>query len=153
MTYKKHNADLIATIIMAVVFFVFYRQTGRISDQIDILFPLFVLYSILFLIILLGIKAFIKPERKEIFNETKIKNVWVGAGTCFIWVGLINYLGFIVSGFIVLMFITIIVDKSEKKKSIKYLFKNILINLLIVFFVYLIFAKFLEVPLPTGLLI
>ena len=153
MTHKKYNADLISTIIMLVIFIVFYRQTGRVSDDIDRMFPMFILYSILFLIILLAIKAFLNPEKKEIFNENNVKNVWIGAGISFIWIALLNYLGFVITGFIILMLITQIVDKADKKFTFKYLIKNSIINLLIIIVVYAIFAKFLEVPLPKGFLI
>jgi len=153
MSYKKYNADLISTIIMFVIFVVFFIQTEKISDDIDAMFPYFILYSILVLVILLALKSFKNPERKEIFNEAKVKNVWIGVGSSVVWIGLMNLLGFSVSGFIVLMFITQKIDNSKSKYTFQYFIKNGIINSLIIIVIYVLFAKFLEVPLPKGFLI
>lgn len=153
MSHKKYNVDLISTIIMFLIFVVFFIQTGKISDDIDAMFPYFILYSILVLVILLALKSFKNPEVKEIFNEAKIKNVCIGVGSSIIWIGIINFLGFSVSGFIILMFITQKIDNSKNKFTFQYFIKNGIINSLIVIIIYVLFAKFLEVPLPKGLLI
>jgi putative tricarboxylic transport membrane protein len=151
---NKHNTDLIAAIFMLAVVVVFWIQlmslkTHRFYIQLDIIFPQFVLISMMVLSLILLIKSLREPDRKTLFLTTNKKKIIIVVVAGILWVSLFSVLGFIISSIVFITFLTIILEEKSKNNP-KKIILSVIFSLIIVTVAYFLFSNVLEVPLPKG---
>ena len=151
---NKHNTDLIVAIFMLAVVVVFWIQlmslkTHRFYIQLDIIFPQFVLISMIVLSLILLIKSLREPDRKTLFLTTNKKKIIIVVVAGILWVSLFSVLGFIISSIVFITFLTIILEEKSKNNP-KKIILSVIFSLIIVTVAYFLFSNVLEVPLPKG---
>lgn len=151
MQSSKKNTDLISAVLMLILSSVFWRQLSYVSEELDRIFPQFILIAMIVLSIILLIKSFIKPDLKRLFSVKNRKNVLVGVLITLLWVILLNVIGFGLTSFIAIITLALLLGGSHGKPSA--ILNTLVVALIVVFTVYMVFARFLEVPLPRGIFI
>lgn len=151
---NKHNTDLIAAIFMLTVVVVFWIQlmslkTHRFYIHLDIIFPQFVLISMIVLSLILLIKSLRKPDRKTLFLTTNKKKIIIAVVAGILWTSLFSVLGFIISSIVFITFLTIILEEKSKNNP-KKIILSVIFSLIIVAVTYFLFSNVLKVPLPRG---
>jgi len=151
---NKHNTDLIVAIFMLAVVVVFWIQlmslkTHRFYIQLDIIFPQFVLISMIVLSLILLIKSLREPDKKTLFLTTNKKKIIIVVIAGVLWVSLFSVLGFIISSIVFITFLTIILEEKSKN-NLKKIILSVIFSLIIVTVAYFLFSNVLEVPLPKG---
>jgi len=151
---NKHNTDLIVAIFMLAVVVVFWIQlmslkTHRFYIQLDIIFPQFVLISMIVLSLILLIKSLREPDKKTLFLTTNKKKIIIVVVAGVLWVSLFSVLGFIISSIVFITFLTIILEEKSKN-NLKKIILSVIFSLIIVTVAYFLFSNVLEVPLPKG---
>ena len=151
---NKHNTDLIAAIFMITVVVVFWIQlmslkTHRFYVHLDIIFPQFVLISMMVLSLILLIKSLREPDRKTLFLTINKKKIIIEVVAGILWVSLFSVLGFIISSIVFITFLTIILEEKSKNNP-KKIILSVIFSLILVAVVYFLFSNALEVPLPKG---
>ena len=145
---KEYNTDLYGGIIMVVSSVFFWSRIGNFT-QFGIIFP----RSIIILLFIAGIglliKAKVKPIYSTLFTEDdKFKLVGIGI-ISLVWVLLLDKIGFAVTSFLALgLSITLLNDDNNSKEVIK----HFIIAAIEVGIFFIVFSRFLNVPLPGGIL-
>lgn len=151
------NIDLIALIVVVTLGLAFLVQVGEINNEMDRLFPIFLLILIGFLSILLLIKAIVKPQTKEqFFEESNKRRVFLVMGICIVWVSLLKPLGFYLTSYIFICLLSIVLDTKmhdPKTAKLRQSLGIMGVNLIIIGVLYLVFAVLLGVRAPRGILI
>ncbi len=91
---KKRNIDLIAALFVGAISLVFWSQLKDINSPMDVIFPKSVLIVMFVLCGILLIKAFTKPDLKELFAIKNRNMVALGAICLVVWVALLGSNGF-----------------------------------------------------------
>lgn len=142
------RADLISSIIvMAVAIFFFYQtfafpDTGADSET----GPEFIPRIFSTLLMILGIILFIKSfTTKEEAPTTKVKMIALTIGILFVYMLLINFLGFY-SSTILFVLVLLLITNIRKIALL------ITVPISIALFIFVFFENLLTVPIPTGIL-
>ena len=147
---RHANTDLYAGILGLVMVGVFWYGRGDVG-HLSIMFP----HAILFLLgafsAALVIKGLVRPHRRSIFAEGDRAKILGTGAILFSWVNAIPYAGFFVSSVAGFWGLTCYLASSHRKVTPLQAGKWLCIVLVEVTFFYLIFAKLLYVPLPTGI--
>jgi len=152
MQRAKQNTDRIAGTLMLAVAAIFWFQLNQVSNVLDQIFPRFILVVMTVLSIILLVKSFVKPDLKTLFLVDNKKNLYIGVLGIILWGTLLNKFGFIVTSVSIYTALSLILRKDEKLTP-WFILKSLLIAMIIVFIIYFLFSKSLEVPLPKGILI
>lgn len=146
------NTDLIAAIIGFSVMGMFWGARKDVG-HLSIMFPNALLILIgIFSTILLA-KAFIKADRDAIFsNGNQLRIIGTGA-FLIVWVLGIMYIGFLTTSLIVFPVMVCYLASARQKFTLAKIAIWSAISCCEVLLFYFIFSKFLQVPLPTGILI
>jgi len=146
---REANTDLLSGIIGLTITAVFWLGRGDVGN-LSIMFPRALLFLLATFSVALVVKGLVRPHRRSIFVEgDRAKIIGLGA-ILFTWVVAIPYAGFFVSSVISFWVMTCYLASSHRKVTPVLAGKWFCVVLAEVTFFYLIFAKLLYVPLPTG---
>ncbi|MBW1972494.1 MAG: hypothetical protein DRG20_05095 [Deltaproteobacteria bacterium] len=144
----KLKADRIFAIILILVAIVFWTQTKELQYKCYI-FPRLILIMLIILSAVMFVQSFFKKSMpKGKLPKDNLKYIVISIIIVFVWIALINVLGFITSGVIFLSSLTFLLDLQ--RLTIKKVVSTILIYILVLIAFWIAFHKFLLVPLPTG---
>ena len=146
MNELKHS-DRVVSIAFMVIALIFFLNTMKLPENSQ-MYPRFMIGIMTFLAILIFIKSFFKaPEKewKELFGHIQWKRFLFVFVISFVYIALINTLGFFTTTLLYL-----IISMVFLKGTVKTFIISIPSFMLVL---YLVFRIFLKVPLPTGILI
>ena len=153
MKFRENvNTDLVAGILGLLVMAVFWCSREGVG-YLSIMFPNSLLILVGVFSAILVVKAFVRPERKDIFTDGNQKRIVVTGVILFAWVFGIMFLGFLSASIVAFPVLVCYLASAREKVTPK---KGLLwtaISTVEVIAFYLIFSRILEVPLPTGILI
>lgn len=145
------KADRIASIVFMATGLILWPQTGELQYNCAI-FPRLLIIFLFFLSAAQLIQTFlIAPTKREPFIPKYLRYIVASTVTAFVWIYLLDILGFIVSSVLCLTALTVLLDLQ--KPTFVRMISSIAVYTLIVGAFWLIFHSFLLVPLPTGYLI
>ncbi len=98
------------------------------------------------------IKAFTKPELKELFAIKNRNMVALGAVCLVVWVALLGVTGFISISVLAFTLLSWIMQ-DKQKRTVKSAINSVIVGSILIGLIYLVFVKLLLVPLPKGFLI
>ncbi|MGB6410811.1 MAG: tripartite tricarboxylate transporter TctB family protein [Candidatus Deferrimicrobiaceae bacterium] len=146
---RPANTDLLSGILGLGLAGVFWWGRGDVG-RLSIMFPHALLFLLAAFSVALVVKGFVRPERRSIFAEgDRAKIIGTGA-ILYCWVIAIPYIGFFLSSVAGFWGMTCYLASSRRKVTPLLAAKWFCVVLAEVTFFYLIFAKLLYVPLPTG---
>jgi hypothetical protein len=159
MNMKSYNTDLIAG-IGALAFVALFGLAREPWTPLSARWPNAILVFILICAVFLLIRAFIKPERAPLFDEGSRVRMAVSVVLLLVWATLMEYLGFVVTSVLVFYAFWWYVTRAAKKVEgdaspiglIAYV-RAVGVIVVLVGAFYFIFARYLYVPLPRGILI
>lgn len=146
---RRANTDLLSGILGLAIAGVFWWGRGDVG-HLSIMFPHALLFLLAAFSVALMVKGVVRPDRRSIFAEGDRAKI---IGTCtilFVWVTAIPYIGFFLSSVVSFWGMTCYLATSRQKVTPLLAAKLFCVVLAEVTFFYLIFAKLLYVPLPTG---
>jgi hypothetical protein len=146
---RRANTDLLSGILGLAIAGVFWWSRGDVG-RLSIMFPHALLFLLATFSVALVVKGLVRPERRSIFAEGDRAKI---IGTCailFVWVVAISYIGFFLSSVAGFWGMACYLASSRRKVTMLLAAKLLCVVLVEVTFFYLIFAKLLYVPLPTG---
>lgn len=144
------NTDRLAAIFIGIVVVIFWWQLRSVSVRLDVIFPRFILISMLLLAVLLFVKSYVRPEAKPL-PLLRDGRILAGAGATLLWVVLFPILGFSVTSTLLLCGFSWFLEEKAGRTPLKAV-TSVFVSMAIVFVIHWIFSSFLEVPLPTGIL-
>jgi len=150
---KNANTDLIAGLVGLAITAAFWFSLDPEMTRLSRMFPRAMIKIMGLISVLLVIRSFVNPDRRNLFAEGSNRRVLVTAGHFFAWGVAIPYAGFFVSSVIVISSLVYYLALANRKVSLKVMSGWVLIVLFEVGFFYLIFTKLLHIPLPGGFLI
>ena len=148
---RQINTDLFSGFfgLAFAAFFWFSREgVGRLS----IMFPNALLILAAVFSVALIIKGIVLAEHSQVFTEGNRVRIAVTAGSLFLWLLAIGNLGFYSASVVIFFFLVCYLASARQKLEPRRLILWLLIILGQVAFFDQIFARFLYVPLPRGLL-
>jgi len=146
---RRANTDLWSGIIGLAIAGVFWSGRGEVG-RLSVMFPNTLLILLAAFSAALVVKGLVRPDRRSIFSEGDRGKI---IGTCailFVWVVAISYIGFFLSSVACFWGMACYLASSRRKVTMLLAAKLLCVVLVEVTFFYLIFAKLLYVPLPTG---
>jgi len=149
---REINTDIASGIIGLTLTAIFYFSLEDIS-RLSIMFPETMISLMGLISAGLVIKGFIKPSRDRIFNVGSNRRWMVTALLFFLWVFVMPIIGFFVSTVVFMTVLVVYLARSRIKVTPAKLLIWCPVIVVEVTFFYLIFTKFLHVPLPRGFLI
>ena len=159
MNMKSYNTDLIAG-IGALAFFALFGRAREPWTPLSARWPNAILVFILICAVFLLIRAFVKPERASLFDEGSRVRMVVSVVLLLVWATLMEYLGFVVTSVLVFYAFWWYVTRAAKKVegdaspiSLMAYVRAVGVIIALVGAFYFIFARYLYVPLPRGILI
>ncbi|MBN2539545.1 MAG: tripartite tricarboxylate transporter TctB family protein [Deltaproteobacteria bacterium] len=145
------KTDRIASIVFIVTGLIFWTQTGELQYNCSI-FPRLLIIFMVFLSAVMLIQTFLTAPPKTVpFLPKNLRYITTSTAVAFIWIYLLNILGFIVSSVLCLTALTFFLDLQ--RPTFMRTLSTIAVYTLMVGAFWLIFHNFLLVPLPTGYLI
>jgi len=142
------KADRIASIVFIVIALVLWSQTGELQYN-GFIFPRLLIIFLILLSVAIFIQTFLITRSKTVsFIPKNLRYILISTAVGFIWIYLLNILGFIVSSVLCLTTLTFLLDLQ--RPTFKRTLSSIAVYTLMVFAFWLIFHSFLLVPLPTG---
>lgn len=149
---KSVNTDLIAAIIGFVVMGMFWGSKKDVG-HLSIMFPnaLLILVGVFSAILL--VKSFIRADRGSIFSDGNQLRIICTGSILLAWVVGIMFIGFLLTSLVIFPVLVCYLASARQKISLKKASLWSVISTAEVVLFYLIFSKFLQVPLPTGILI
>jgi hypothetical protein len=146
---RRANTDLLSGILGLAIAGVFWWGRGDVG-RLSIMFPHALLFILAAFSMALVVKGLFRPERRSIFAEGDRAKI---IGTCailYVWVIAIPYIGFFLASVAGFWVLTCYLATSRHKVTPILAARLFFIVLAEVTFFYLVFAKLLFVPLPTG---
>ncbi|MDO9528135.1 MAG: tripartite tricarboxylate transporter TctB family protein [Syntrophales bacterium] len=145
------KADRIVSVIFILIALVFWSQTIGLQYNCSIFPQLILIFLVLSSASMFAQTFFAKDIKRERLPAKDLKYIVISIIIVFVWIYLLDILGFIVTSVICLSILTFIFD-LERPTPIRAL-SSVAIYTLMVLVFWFIFHKFLLVPLPTGYLI
>lgn len=146
---KKVNTDYISAIVVLGISALFYFEMGKWSKY-AILAPKSILIILLLLGIGLLIKGKVKPERVKLTFTHVTRSLGFLLVVGLLWVFLLDKIGFVVRSMVAFSAILIAYHPG---KGVRKVLESLLISGIMIFIMYMIFDRLLNVTLPTGILI
>mgnify|MGYP000672288317 CR=1 FL=1 len=146
------NTDLYAAIIGFVIMGMFWLA-GRGVGHLSILFPNALLLLIGVFSAVLLIKALVRADRNPIFNEGNQTRIIITGIALLVWVVAIMYVGFLTTSLVMFPVMVCFLASARQKLTLKKVSVWSAISASEVLVFYFIFTKFLQVPLPKGMLV
>ena len=145
------KADRIASVVFILLGLLLWSQTGDLQYN-GMIFPrLLIVLLVLLSAIMFGQTFIVKSAKPTGTTKDNLKYIIVAIVIVFVWVYLLDILGFIVTSVLCLTILTVILD-LQRPAPLRILFSiGVYAAMVIVF--WLIFHSFLLVPLPTGYLV
>lgn len=150
---KEKVKDLILSVLILIISFVFYLQTKTLTPPADI-FPKVVIMILSVLGTILLIKTlFIRKNDndEEMQDEINQKKKWISITSLIGYVILMPILGFYTTSVIFLISLSLYL--AGEKVTIKRILKSMIVSLSVVCILYIGFSLFLKIPVPSGFLI
>jgi hypothetical protein len=147
---KNVNTDVVGGLIGLVITAIFWfsmKGIGRLSSM----FPNALLVIMAAISVAIIVKGFIQPERKDLFAEGSRLRVVVTACTLFAWLFAISWIGFYVASVAAFSFLAYYLALARRRVGLLTFVGWVLIIAGEVGILYLIFTRFLYVPLPQGI--
>lgn len=145
------KADRIVSIIFIVTAFVFWSQTGDLQRNCSVFPRLLIIFLILLSAVMFVQTFFLKYRDKAIVTPDVLKYIIISIVVVAVWIYLLDILGFVVSSVVCLTILTLILDLEHPTPK-RFLSAATIYAVMVIAF-WLIFHKFLLVPLPEGYLI
>ena len=149
---RNANTDLIAGAVGLAVTAGFWFTLDPDMTRLSSMFPKAMIRIMALISVLLVIRGFRKPERRDLFSEGSNRRVFVTALHFFAWGIAIAHVGFFVSSVVVISSLAYYLALANRSVSLKVMAGWVLIVLFEVGFFYLIFTRLLHIPLPRGFL-
>lgn len=149
---KNVNTDLIGAIIGFVVLAMFWGAKKDVG-HLSIMFPNALLILVGIFSVLLLVKAFLKADRDKIFSDGDQVRIIVTGIFLLCWVLGIMYLGFLITSLVIFPLLVFYLASARENITVKKAGLWALVSTVEVVIFYFIFSRFLQVPLPTGILI
>jgi hypothetical protein len=146
---RRANTDLLSGILGLAIAGVFWWGRGDVG-RLSIMFPHALLILLATFSLALVVKGMVRPERRSIFAEGNRAKIIGSGAILFVWVVAIPYTGFFLSSVAGFWGMACYLASSRRKVTPLLAAKLFCVVLAEVTFFYLIFAKLLYVPLPTG---
>lgn len=150
---KNANTDLIAGLVGLAITAAFWFSLDPEMTRLSRMFPRAMIKIMGLISVLLVIRSFVNPDRRNLFAEGSNRRVLVTAVHFFAWGAAIPYVGFFVSSVVVISSLVYYLALANRTVSLKVMSIWVIIVLFEVGFFYLIFTKLLHIPLPGGFLI
>lgn len=145
------KADRIVSIIFIVTALVFWSQTGDLQRNCSVFPRLLIIFLIFLSAVMFGQTFFLTYKKKAVVTPDVLKYIIISIIVVAVWVYLLDILGFVVSSVVCLTILTLILD-LERPTPKRFLSAVTIYAVMVIAF-WLIFHKFLLVPLPEGYLI
>ncbi|HSL99367.1 MAG TPA: tripartite tricarboxylate transporter TctB family protein [Candidatus Limnocylindria bacterium] len=146
---RRANTDLLSGILGLAIAGVFWWGRGDVG-RLSIMFPHALLFLLAGFSVALVVKGLVRPERRSIFAEGDRAKIIGCCAILYVWVVAISYIGFFLSSVAGFWVMACYLASSRRKVTPILAAKLFCVVLAEVTFFYLIFAKLLYVPLPTG---
>lgn len=145
------NTDFYAAIIGLVIMAMFWLASREIG-HLSIIFPKALLLLIGVFSGALLIKAFFRADRAPIFNDGNQLRVIITGICLLVWVIAIMYVGFLATSLVMFpLMVCFLASARQRLTPAKVgIWSAISASEVLIF--YLIFTRFLQVPLPKGML-
>lgn len=149
---KNVNTDLIGGILGFVVMAMFWSSKKDVG-HLSIMFPNALLILIGIFSTVLVVKGFVRADRDTIFSDGNQSRIICTGLFLLSWVLGIMYIGFLATSLVVFPLLVCYLASARQKLTLQKMSLWVVISSLEVFLFYFIFSKFLQVPLPTGILV
>ncbi|SMC23324.1 Tripartite tricarboxylate transporter TctB family protein [Desulfacinum hydrothermale DSM 13146] len=147
---REINTDIASGLIGLLLTGLFYFGLEDVL-WMSIIFPEVAGAIMDLLSIILIIKGLVKPSRSPVFKEGSNLR-WIVTGVLFFcWVMVMPVLGFFVSTVLFMSLIVIYLARARTSVTIKKILVWVPIVIAEVTFFYVIFTRFLYIPLPEGM--
>ncbi len=150
---RNANTDLVAGLVGLGVTAAFWLSLDPEMTRLSSMFPKTMTKIMGLISVLLVIRSFLNPDRRNLFAEGSNRRVIVTALHFFAWGIAIPNVGFFVSSLVVISSLVYYLALANRQVSYKLMAGWVMIVLFEVGFFYLIFTKLLHIPLPSGFLI
>lgn len=137
---KYFKLDTIIALIL-IISSLFFLNIAREFPDKSRLFPRIILYAMIIFSILVIVESIVKDSKVAEIGKNNLKNVFIIVGLIIAYYILAKFLGFIIATFLFIIAATKFLGEDSFAKS---LIIGIGFNILI----YLVFVKFLNVPIP-----
>ena len=144
------KSDRIVSIIFIVTALIFWSQTGDLQRNCSVFPRLIIIFLIFLSAVMFGQTFFRAYGEKAAAAPDVLKYSVISIVVVFLWIYLLDILGFIVSSVFFLTILTLILD-LERPTVVRFLSTVAVYAVMVVSF-WLIFHRFLLVPLPEGYL-
>lgn len=149
---KKVNTDLFAAIVGFTVLAMFWGAKKGVG-HLSIMFPNALLILVALFSTLLLVKAIVQADKDSIFASGDQKRVFITGTLLITWVLGIMFVGFLTTSLIMFpLFVCYLASARQKLTLVNVGLWSVISTLEVLVF-YFIFSRFLQVPLPTGILI
>ena len=149
---KNANTDLIAGLVGLALTSAFWFTLDPDMTRLSSMFPKAMIRIMGLISVLLIIRGFLNPDRRDLFSEGSNRRVIVTAVHFFGWGIAIPHAGFFVSSVVVISSLVYYLALANRTVSMKVMAGWVLIVLFEVSFFYAIFTRLLHIPLPAGFL-
>jgi hypothetical protein len=149
---KNINTDLAAGAFGSVISVLFWFSIEADIMPLSIMFPRAMILIMALISMLLVIKGFITPVRRDLFDEGSNRRVVMTALFFFAWVIAISFLGFFVSSVLAISAMVYYLARARRRVALGVFAAWLAVVVGEVALFYLIFTRLLHVPLPKGLL-
>ena len=143
------NSDRIAAILVCAIVLIFVFQFSDIPSTYSRIFPKYIAWATVALCAILFIQSWINPTILEFAKAQELKKVGISVLLLFGWVVFVKFLGFYLSSVLFFTLIMILIEPSTLK--LDKLAASIFVAAAEIGVFYLVFTKWLNVPLPKGL--
>jgi hypothetical protein len=149
---RNANTDLVAGIVGLCITAAFWFTLDPEMTRLSNMFPKAMIKIMGLISVLLLIRSFLNPDRRNLFAEGSNLRVIVSALHFFAWGIAIPHVGFFVSSIVVISSLVYYLALANRRVSLKLMGGWVMIVLFEVSFFYLIFTRLLHIPLPSGFL-
>jgi hypothetical protein len=150
---KNANTDLIAGLVGLGITAAYWFSLDPEMTRLSKMFPSAMIKIMGLISVLLVIRSFVNPDRRNLFAEGSNRRVIVTAVHFFAWGIAIPRVGFFVSSAVAISSLVYYLALANRRVTLKSMSGWVLIILFEVSIFYLIFTKLLHIPLPRGFLI
>jgi hypothetical protein len=151
---RKYDTDKITAVLVFVFSCVFLWQLKYIHSPLDVIFPRTILIALIFLSVILFVKAVVRPatgSRKALFQIPNRGKLAAGLIGTILWLVLIPLIGFAVTSGAALTVLSVFLG-TKADRTPRRVISTVFISAAIVSIIYYFFAEFMEAQLPRGIL-
>ena len=149
---RNANTDLIAGLVGLGITAAFWFTLDPEMTRLSKMFPRAMIRIMGLISVLLVIRGFVKPDRRDLFAEGSNRRVIVTVLHFFAWGAAIAHVGFFASSVIVISSLVYYLALATRRVSFKVMTGWVAIVVFEVGLFYMVFTRLLHIPLPSGLL-